>query len=264
VLDPSRVIAAPANLRDLGGVPTLDGRMVRTGRIFRSGYLCDLDGPPRTALDGLGLRTILDLRRTSEIADRPHPELHDCTVEHHIVSSDDNEFAVVANRLADPDGIDGPASVATYFSRSVTHRLDAFRPVFQAATDPARHPLLFNCTAGKDRTGFVGAVLLSLLGVDRETVIADYMLSNEVRRPWLEERQDRHREHLANYLGVDPDDLDDDLLENSRALLWCQVPFIEASLVAIDDGWDSWGDFRRDGLGIDDDRFAEFRDALLV
>ena len=149
-----RVLVAAANLRDLGGLTTTEGLRVRTGLLFRAGYLCDLDGPDRDALDSLGIRTILDLRRPTEVAARPHPEMDGVEIVQTSVSSDDNEFAVLANAMLDPDSEPlGPDHIAAYFRGNVTDRLDRYRPVFEAATDPGRYPLLFNCTAGKDRTG---------------------------------------------------------------------------------------------------------------
>ena len=263
ISDP-RVLVAVANLRDLGGLTTIEGRRVRTGLLFRSGYLCDLTGPDRDVLDSLGIRTIVDLRRPTEVADRPHPEMDGAEILQISVSSDDNEFAVVANAMLDPDSEPlGPDHIASYFRGNVTDRLDRYRPVFEAATDPRRYPLLFNCTAGKDRTGFVAGVLLRLLGVDEPAVLDDYLLSNAVRRDWITEREAEIRLRIAEGLGVRTDEIPETRLEATRALLNCDRRFLTASLDAVNDGWGSWEAFRRDGLGIDDDRFAAYRDALL-
>ena len=259
-----RVLVTAANLRDLGGLTTADGRRVRTGRLFRSGYLCDLAGPDRDVLDSLGIRTIIDLRRPAEVADRPHPEMDGVEVVQVSVSSDDNEFAVLANAMLDPDAEPlGPDHIASYFRGNVTDRLDRYRPVFEAATDPDRYPLLFNCTAGKDRTGFVAGVLLRLLGVDEPTVLDDYMLSNAVRRDWIAEREAEIRLRIAESLGVRPDEIPEARLEASRALLNCDRHFLKAAFDAVGDDWGSWEAFRRDALGISDDCFAAYRDALL-
>ena len=264
ISDP-RVLVAGANLRDLGGLTTIEGRRVRTGLLFRSGYLCDLTGPDRDVLDSLGLRTILDLRRPTEAAARPHPAIAGVEVVQLSVSSDDNEFAVLANAMLDPDAEPlGPDHIAGYFRGNVTDRLDRYRPVFHAATDPGRLPLLFNCTAGKDRTGFVAGVLLRMLGVDERTVLDDYMLSNVVRREWIAEREVEHRQRIAESLDIGPDEVPETRLVASRALLNCERSFLRAALDAVHDGWGSWEAFRRDGLGISDDRFAAYRDALLA
>jgi len=136
--------------------------------------------------------------------------------------------------------------------------------VFHLATDPDRLPLLFNCTAGKDRTGFVAGILLRLLGVDADTAMADYLLSNEVRRHWIVEREEQHRLVIAKRLGVGSSEVNDDQLTALRSLLWCQAPFLEASFQAVTDTWGTWDAFRRDGLSIDDDRFGAFTEKLLT
>ena len=260
-----RVLVVEANLRDLGGLPTADGRTVRTGRLFRSGHLCDLDGPALATVEGLGLRTIIDLRRPDETRNRPHPDLDGTEVVHVSVSADDNEFAVLANRMvSDPAAIPGPELVADYFRNSVRTRLDKYRQVFDLATDPDRHPLLFNCTAGKDRTGFVGGMLLRLLGVAEDLAIADYLLSNDVRRPWLQEREDQHRQVIADRLGIESDDVPDERLVNTRAIMWCHADYLTAAFTTVVDDWGTWEAFRRSGLGIDDARMGAFHDAMLA
>lgn len=261
----TRVILAAANLRDLGGIRIADGRRIRTGLLFRAGHLSDLNETDVSTVAGLGLRTVVDLRRPSEIESRPHPELSVTDVLHCQVSSDDNEFAVVANLLGDmTHQVDGPGMVEDYFRRNLTDRLDAYRPVFHLVTDPDRLPLLFNCTAGKDRTGFVAGVLLRLLGVDADTAVADYLLSNDVRRLWIAEREEQHRLVIAERLGVNSTEMGDDQLTALRSLLWCQAPFLEAAFQTVTDTWGTWDSFRRNGLGIDDDRFRAFTTALLT
>mgnify|MGYP003310113186 FL=1 len=259
-----RVLVVAANLRDLGGLATTDGRAVRTGRLFRSGHLCDLGVSGRATVDALGLRTIVDLRRPTEAAARPHPDLPDCKVVGISVSDDDNEFAVVANAMVDPDAEPlGPDHITSYFRTLVTDRLDRYRPVFEVATDPDRLPLLFNCTAGKDRTGVVAAVLLRILGVDDNTVMTDYLLSNEVRRTWIEGTEIDYRRRIAERLGTTPDEVPEDRMASLWALMYCQREYLEAVLDTAVDQWGTWTSFVAEGLGLDDARVATFRAALL-
>ena len=259
-----RVLVVAANLRDLGGLATTDGRAVRTGRLFRSGYLSDLEVSGRATVDALGLRTIVDLRRPTEVAARPHPDLPDCEVVGISVSDDDNEFAVVANAMVDPDAEPlGPDHITSYFRTLVTDRLDRYRPVFEVATDPDRLPLLFNCTAGKDRTGVLAAVLLRILGVDDNTVMTDYLLSNEVRRAWIEGTEIDYRRRIAERLGTTPEEVPEDRMASLWALMYCQREYLEAVLDTAVDQWGTWASFVAEGLGLDDARVATFRAALL-
>ena len=259
-----RVLVGAANLRDLGGLATTDGRTVCTGRLFRSGHLYDLEVPGRATIDALGLRTIVDLRRPTEVASRPHPDLPGCEVVGISVSDDDNEFAVVANAMIDPDAKPlGPDHVTSYFRTLVTDRLDRYLPVFEVATDPNRLPLLFNCTAGKDRTGMVAAILLRILGVDDDTIMADYLLSNEVRRTWIKNAEIDYRRRIAERLGTSPDKVPENRMASLWALLYCRQEYLEAVFETAVDLWGTWTSFVGEGLGLTDDRVAAFRTALL-
>ena len=284
-----RVLIASANLRDLGGLATIDGQRVRTGRLFRSGHLSELHGPEAAILGGLGLRTIIDLRRPSEVADFPTPDLDGVDRLWMSVSPEDSEFAVAANLLFgeqpervdtaedsgfavatnllfgnQPEQVDIATMLEGYFRNTVTNRLDGYRPVFEAATDPDRQPLLFHCMGGKDRTGFVAGVLLRLLGVGQEEVMADYLLTNEILGDRMARRADQARQRIAQQSGVEPDQVDERHLEGVRAMLYTRPSFLQASFDAVTDKFGTWETFRRDGLGIDDARFSAFLDAVLA
>ena len=288
VADP-RVLIASANLRDLGGLATSDGQQVRAGRLFRSGHLSGLDRAEAAILDRLGLRTIIDLRRPSEVADFPTPDLDGVDRLWMSVSPEDSEFAVAANLLFgeqpervdtaedsgfavatnllfgnQPEQVDIATMLEGYFRNTVTNRLDGYRPVFEAATDPDRQPLLFHCMGGKDRTGFVAGVLLRLLGVGQEEVMADYLLTNEILGDRMARRADQARQRIAQRSGVEPDQVDERHLEGVRAMLYTRPSFLQASFDAVTDKFGTWETFRRDGLGIDDARFSAFLDAVLA
>ena len=288
VADP-RVLIASANLRDLGGLATIDGQRVRTGQLFRSGHLSELDRAEAAILGGLGLRTIIDLRRPSEVADFPTPDLDEVDRLWVSVSPEDSEFAVAANLLFgeqperfdtaedsgfavatnllfgnQPEQVDIATMLEGYFRNTVTNRLDGYRPVFEAATDPDRQPLLFHCMGGKDRTGFVAGVLLRLLGVGQEEVMADYLLTNEILGDRMARRADQARQRIAQRSGVEPDQVDERHLEGIRAMLYTRPSFLQASFDAVTDKFGTWETFRRDGLGIDDARFSAFLDAVVA
>ena len=288
VADP-RVLIASANLRDLGGLATIDGQRVRAGRLFRSGHLSELDRAEAAILGGLGLRTIIDLRRPSEVADFPTPDLDGVDRLWMSVSPEDSEFAVAANLLFgnqpervdtaedsglavaanllfgnQPEQVDIATMLEGYFRNTVTNRLDGYRPVFEAATDPDRQPLLFHCMGGKDRTGFVAGVLLRLLGVGQEEVMADYLLTNEILGDRMARRADQARQRIAQRSGVEPDQVDERHLEGIRAMLYTRPSFLQASFDAVTDKFGTWETFRRDGLGIDDARFSAFLDAVVA
>ncbi len=244
------------NTRDLGGHATADGATIRPRRLFRSGRLTELRPSEVALIEELELKTVLDLRRPSEVAANPPPAPFVDRVRNISTSRDDNEFSVVANRLASDDPMSNPeARARAYFVSVVTENLPRYKPVFELVVDPSSHPLLFHCTAGKDRAGFVAAAILGMLGVDDDAILADYELTNESRPGFIEARR-------AEISKGDPS-LVQARLRMLDTLLLAQRPFMQALLDAVRERFDGWDGLRRDGLGIGDDRFAEFRDSIV-
>jgi protein-tyrosine phosphatase len=167
---PSRHVAHDLvfNLRDLGGYRTTDGRSTRWGRVFRG------DGLHRLTADdceSLGLVTVLDLRTEKEIADRGRLEV-DGIDWHHLP---------VLQATWDPDwatpDVTPERFLADRYLSMLGEGADALGRALLVLADADRVPAAFHCAAGKDRTGVLAALLLSLLGVDDDTIAADYGLS---------------------------------------------------------------------------------------
>lgn len=163
-----RVLAGSHNVRDLGGIATTDGRVLREGLVFRSDYPAFADDGTGDAVRSLGLRAVVDLRRGNEAA-AESPSWHDHGVtyyRHPLVGGDKSSW------------------FARYHSYLAT-RPDSVVAAVRHLLDPDNHPVLFHCAAGKDRTGVVAAMLLSALGVSDEEIVADYVLSDEAVAPIL-------------------------------------------------------------------------------
>jgi protein-tyrosine phosphatase len=144
------------NVRDLGGIPVAGGA-VECGAIYRGGPLKDLMAPGCEQVATLGVKTILDLRMPSEQSSTP------------------TSACVPAERVSAPLPIPyglGPADYLADFNE-----VASIAQVFHTFGDPAAYPIYFHCTFGRDRTGVVGALLLSALGASRQDIVADYMLS---------------------------------------------------------------------------------------
>jgi len=184
------------------------------------------------------------------------------------VSPENSEFVEAAKLLSgdEPEraDIDTTAMFEDYFRNTATNRLAAYRPVFDTAMDPNRHPVLFHCMAGKDRTGFVAAVLLRLLGVDEKVVMDDYLLTNEILGDRMALRVDQARQRIAQRSGLDPEDVDEHRLDGIRSMLYTRPSFLQASFDAVTDEFGNWETFRRDGLGVDDALFSAFMEAVLI
>ncbi|HKT04348.1 MAG TPA: tyrosine-protein phosphatase [Rugosimonospora sp.] len=160
------------NFRDLGGHATGDGRTVRPGRLFRSDSLHRISAGDVEQLASLGVRTVLDLRRPTEIAlvGRVPVELG---LDYH------NVYPV--HREWDPAVYDEAAGAHRFLADRYRDMAEEGRAglgeALRMVADARYAPLVMHCMAGKDRTGVLAALTLSLLGVPDEAVAADYALS---------------------------------------------------------------------------------------
>jgi protein-tyrosine phosphatase len=162
------------NFRDLGGYQTIDGRHVRWRRLFRADGLHRLTEADHRALHALGLATVIDLRTVDEVTERGRFSSPIATVDYHHLPMID----VIPPREELPTWID-PAVVSERYGEMLVEGEDSIREVLALLTDPASYPAVFHCTAGRDRTGIVAALVLSLLGVPDHVIVADYAMSQE-------------------------------------------------------------------------------------
>ncbi|MEU6101131.1 tyrosine-protein phosphatase [Streptomyces flaveolus] len=167
-----------SNFRDAGGYRTGDGRWVRMGVVYRSDSLDRLTDADLAKLKRLGLSVDYDFRTTSERAAAPDRLPQGVRYVVANVVGDDSplfsmpETAEEAARLM----IDGEKSMVSSAPAKA-----AYASVFGDLADGDADGLVYHCTAGKDRTGWASATLLTALGVPRETVMKDYLASNVYR-----------------------------------------------------------------------------------
>ncbi|MGV9525749.1 tyrosine-protein phosphatase [Streptomyces cellulosae] len=159
------------NFRDLGGYRASDGRTVPWQALYRSDSLGKLQGADWERFLGLGIRTVIDLRYPWEIEAKgrvPEPERF-----HYVNLS--IEHRPYDQAEIDPE-LDPWRYLADRFAEVTEDGAEEIRQVLEQIAH-APGPVLFHCTSGKDRTGLIGALVLTLLGVDRETVLTDFALT---------------------------------------------------------------------------------------
>jgi protein-tyrosine phosphatase len=151
------------NFRDLGGYPTTDGRLTRWRMLYRSDSLHRL-----STLPDLGLRSIVDLRYPAECENEPCAVASDSSVQYYPLPLFENPQRPADGSVPDLDAI--------YRVIVNTRQAQLVRVLDRLASNDALPAVVF-CTAGKDRTGVVIALLLELLGVERSAIVADYAAS---------------------------------------------------------------------------------------
>ena len=185
------------NVRDVGGLPTIDGRTTRSGVLLRSDNLQDLseDDVSRLVRD-LGVRTVLDLRSSGEVHLTGPGPLHAAGPVHHQLSLipewDGEPDRAEVDRVLDvavqdkalpslPPGPrqKGPTDLGDHYADYIAKAGENLGRALRLLADPDSGTTLVHCAAGKDRTGVVVALALSLVGVRRDAVVADYLRSAE-------------------------------------------------------------------------------------
>lgn len=170
-------IEGTINARDLGGLPTLDGRRVRNGALLRSAELNKLTARGAGVLRDHGIATILDLRSTRERLKRPLADGHlpgaTLAFFDHETSGADLERLRAKGDVARADV---HAMMLDIYRRLPWEQAGSFRLLFELV-ETGQTPLLFHCAAGKDRTGVAAALLLCALGVKRSAIYDDFMMS---------------------------------------------------------------------------------------
>jgi protein-tyrosine phosphatase len=163
---------AAQNFRDLGGHPTASSRRVRAGKIFRSSHLAEV--PPESPISKLKLRTLVTLQSRAEVKHlgSPVPAGRAGVRWEHIPMGDEWFNDQGYTRVAPEPGREHLALVMHF-------REDWLR-FFKLLAERDVYPLLFHCSAGRDRTGVGAAMLLSMLGVERDRIVADFLESNLV------------------------------------------------------------------------------------
>lgn len=164
------------NFRDLGGYAGADGGVVKWGRLFRSGSMAHLTAADFARLNGLGIAVVCDFRSSHER--ESEPTVWQGGTPTMIARDHEMSGSHIRAALKDPDR--SPQTMRQAMRRFYFDIAFDQAPVYRrmfAEMLQGQTPLVFNCSAGKDRTGIAAALILTVLGVSRADILADYALS---------------------------------------------------------------------------------------
>jgi protein-tyrosine phosphatase len=240
-------LASAPNFRDVGGYRTADGRWVRMGLAYRSDQLDRLTDADLAVIAKLAPTMVVDLRTDRERrqgADRLPPGAQ----------------PLVEDVLADapPGGpsltaIDSPDAAAQFLVAANRQFVDlasarkAYTALFDQLEDPGGE-VVYHCTAGKDRTGWATAVLLTLLGVPRETVMTDYLASNG----YLTDK------NAALFKTLPPQ-----TAARLEPLMTVRRAYLDSAFAEVDHNYGSFDRYLKDALGLDAAAVARLKDRFL-
>lgn len=245
------------NFRDLGGYATADGRRLKWGVLYRSNALADLTDDDLAYLARLGLQRVVDFRSPAERERDPDrlPASPDLDVVLRPIQGDALDPAELRDRLLAGEGsADDWQRMLVEANRAFVRDFGGVYAAFlRDLADTDELPLVFHCTAGKDRAGFAAAVALLAAGVPRETIMRDYLLTNELSAD--------HTGRVLRLLRIFS--LFRARPEAVRPLFEARREYLQAAFDAIDadfGGTDAW---LRDGLAADAELLARVRANLL-
>jgi protein-tyrosine phosphatase len=176
---PTALLQGASNFRDVGGYLNTQGRRVRRGQVFRSDHLAGLTDEDVARLQALGIGHSLDFRGAQECAATPYTiagvQRVALTIEPTVIA---RMQALVAQGVV-PTTDETVDFMRETYRDFVNHNAGTFGWFMKHLLEQPT-PQVFHCTAGKDRTGFAAALVLSALGVDRATIEHDYLLTNQL------------------------------------------------------------------------------------
>lgn len=249
------------NFRDLGGLPTTDGRETRWGRLFRSGHLADLSDDTGMEMLARDIETVIDFRSEAEKKRMPVHWTSMWQPRYVAIPVGGNAAAWVHELMTKLSEAEFPGAelraqfIKAFEAMPIAHVAD-FKLFFQQLIEADEGALLFHCTAGKDRTGIAAALLQAALGVTDEAIMENFLLTNKAVD--LQATAIHRAAMLSEQAGRDiaPTDI--------YPLIGVEEAFLEAMWGAIRQNYASIEAYLSDGLGLDDAKRRILRERYLL
>lgn len=240
---PTALLQGASNFRDVGGYRNAHGLRVRRGQVFRSDHLAALTPQDQARLQALGVQHSLDFRGEAECKATPYDiagvQRVALTIEPTVIA---RMQALVAQGIV-PTTEETVELMRETYRDFVNHNADTYGRFLKHLLEQPT-PQVFHCTAGKDRTGFAAALLLSALGVDRATIEHDYLLTNQ-----LYKRDARLEGHGHPHV---------------MKVLWqVQPEFLHAAFEVVDAQHGGICDYLHGAIGLSPQEVAELQQMLL-
>ncbi|MEU6803963.1 tyrosine-protein phosphatase [Streptomyces neyagawaensis] len=253
-------LAGVRNFRDVGGLPTVDGRRVRHGVLYRSGHLAHATDDDAAFLSSLGLHTIFDFRNAADQKlEGPDVELPGVRNVNLPLSdpADGAEFwKMVRDGDVDQlrallDGGKAAGRMIASYRTIIKHRTAEHSRVLHALAEDSV-PALMHCAAGKDRAGLSVAITLLALGVEREAIVADYLESNA-----------KHRRYKVRRSSSSPNAYSPEIMELLSPLFDARAEYLQAAFDTVEETWGDVDTYLEQGLKLSPASRERLRERLL-
>lgn len=240
------------NFRTVGNIKNSEGRTLKEGIFYRSGHLHQLKRKSFKELENLGIKEVIDLRNSKEISDKPDQLPNDIIYKKYSAFKDEGDQLTKAKKLVlkgKVNGADADKRMIDFYREYVTENPEVIKKIITEILD-SDHPVLYHCTAGKDRTGITTALILTILKFDKATIYNDYLLSNNYRSKLVLKRL-----KLADHLHFLYPQMDLSVLEK---LSWVEAAYLDAAFDEINKKYGSTDAYIQQVLGISQNMREEY------
>ena len=248
------------NFRELGGFETLDNRKVKWGLLYRSDALNELSDEDLEYLQRLKLNAIIDFRSPIERSDKPDRFIENVNVHWMPIDpfgnnspQDPNKSFEEIQREMFYGDLDISNFLVDFNQDLVSNFSDVYKNFIGMLIKNEGLPLVFHCTAGKDRAGFASALILSILGVPRDTIIQDYLATNIYTEKEIEKKLMQIK--LFSFFQADTDNL--------RKVMGVEERYILAAFNQIDKDWGGMDRYIQEGLSLSDTDVEQIKSIYL-
>ena len=245
------------NFRDLGGYKTEDGRTVKWGKIYRSDNLHSLTDEDLKYMKRLNIKSVVDFRSLEEREsepDRLNPDMTQVLLPINFQPKELNDDSIknIIKDLTFGD-LDSSNLLRDFNIVIVEEFAEEYENFFRHIIENNAEPLVFHCTAGKDRAGFASAMILTILGVPREKVIEDYLLTNTYVKDHVDDKM--LEIELKTFFRADTDNL--------RKINLVEERYIQAAFDTIDSKWGGMDRYISEALNLNEDDILKLQDFYL-
>jgi len=242
------------NFRDLGGYPSQENETTKWGVLYRAGKLSELTESDSEIFTALSIKTVVDFRRKDEIEVDPDifPDASLTNYIHLPVVSGINGLTIIEDALNNKYDIDVDSEKLMQKANRqyVSNALAQYSAFFKLLVHEENFPLVFHCSAGKDRTGFAAAILLSMLGVSRDIILEDYLESNIHRDEEVNKKIEKIKDNITAQKIVLP-------------LLKVKREFLDTAYNEIEKLYGSTQKYLEKGLNLSNDDIEKIKKNLL-
>ena len=245
------------NFRDLGGYLTADGRRTKWGKLLRSAAHDTITDNDIALLQAIGLKTVVDYRSSFEEADHPDIEIAGVQYHHLRPFETPNATNILDTSQYQMKTAEDAIAMLTDTNRLLANNPNCnqvYRQLVLLALDPTQTPMVQHCTAGKDRVGAGAATLLLALGVPQQTILADYLLSNQ---------NSLSASKLGTGITSKGTQISPEQLKLFEVFAKVRAEYLQAFFDEIDKQWGGAQGYLHQALGLTDQQLAKLQELYL-